>query len=108
MDVYPLIFEPIFKPKIWGGRKLEELLCKRLPAGHKIGESWEVADLEDEWLRVWAVVRPRLHAPLVVCCLLEDRAGASEVDDAAGAFELIDEVVVVDLLALGALLADVV
>lgn len=48
MDVYPLIFEPILKPKIWGGRNLETLTGKRLPDGAKIGESWEVADLEDD------------------------------------------------------------
>ncbi len=48
MDVYPLIFEPIFKSKIWGGRKLETCLGKALPAGEQIGESWEVADLEDD------------------------------------------------------------
>ena len=48
MEVHPLIFKPIFKPKIWGGRKLEALLDKRLPAGQRIGESWEVADLEDD------------------------------------------------------------
>ncbi len=48
MDVFPLIFEPIFKPKIWGGRSLERLLGKRLPEGELIGESWEVADLEDD------------------------------------------------------------
>ena len=48
MDVFPLIFEPIFKPRIWGGRSLERLLGKRLPEGELIGESWEVADLEDD------------------------------------------------------------
>lgn len=48
MDLYPLIFKPIFKPKIWGGRKLETLLEKRLPAGERIGESWEIADLEND------------------------------------------------------------
>lgn len=48
MDVYPLIFEPILKPKIWGGRNLEALTGKRLPDGAKIGESWEVADLEED------------------------------------------------------------
>ncbi len=48
MEVYPLIFEPIFKPKIWGGRKLVRLLNKRPPEGEAIGESWEVADLEDD------------------------------------------------------------
>ncbi|GAF79177.1 unnamed protein product, partial [marine sediment metagenome] len=48
MDVYPLIFQPILKPKIWGGRKLENLLAKCLPKGELIGESWEIADLEDD------------------------------------------------------------
>jgi len=48
VDVYPLIFEPIFKPKIWGGRRLETSLGKRLPEGERIGESWEIADLEDD------------------------------------------------------------
>ena len=48
MKVHPLIFEPIFKPRIWGGRKLQSLLSKRLPEGAAIGESWEIADLEDD------------------------------------------------------------
>jgi len=45
---YPIVFEPIFKPRIWGGRRLEALLNKRLPPGMAIGESWEVVDLEEE------------------------------------------------------------
>ncbi len=48
MKVHPLIFEPIFKPRIWGGRKLHSLLNKQLPEGAAIGESWEIADLEDD------------------------------------------------------------
>lgn len=48
MDVYPLMFEPIFKPKIWGGRGLETLLKKSLPDDQPVGESWEIADLEDD------------------------------------------------------------
>ncbi len=48
MAVYPLIFEPIYKPKIWGGRNLERLLDKALPPAQRIGESWELADLEDD------------------------------------------------------------
>lgn len=48
MNVYPVVFEPIFKPKIWGGRKLETLLGKNLPPDGKFGESWEIADLEDD------------------------------------------------------------
>jgi mannose-6-phosphate isomerase len=41
----PLVFEPIFRPKVWGGRNLANLLGKRLPEGQAIGESWECADL---------------------------------------------------------------
>ena len=47
-SVYPIIFEPIFKPRIWGGRGLAASLQKQLPEGQTIGESWEVVDLEDE------------------------------------------------------------
>ncbi|UCE60495.1 MAG: class I mannose-6-phosphate isomerase [Phycisphaerales bacterium] len=48
MDVYPLIFEPIFRRKIWGGCRLDTNLHKRLPEGEPTGESWEIADLEDD------------------------------------------------------------
>lgn len=41
---YPLRFEPIFKERIWGGRRLETALGKRLPADKRIGESWEITD----------------------------------------------------------------
>lgn len=44
--VCPLVFKPLFRPKIWGGRNLERLLEKPLPAGEIVGESWECADLE--------------------------------------------------------------
>ncbi|MDQ6622470.1 MAG: class I mannose-6-phosphate isomerase [Verrucomicrobiota bacterium] len=40
----PLLFAPIFQERIWGGRRLEELYGKALPAGRKIGESWEIVD----------------------------------------------------------------
>lgn len=48
MKPCPLIFRPIFKPRIWGGRRLAQLLAKQLPEDEAIGESWEVADLEDD------------------------------------------------------------
>lgn len=41
---YPLIFEPILKEKVWGGRRLERL-GKALAPGAMVGESWELADL---------------------------------------------------------------
>jgi mannose-6-phosphate isomerase len=42
--LYPLVFRPIFKDRIWGGRELERLYAKPLPAGKPIGESWEISD----------------------------------------------------------------
>lgn len=40
-------FEPIFMERVWGGRRLESLYGKRLPAGSRIGESWEIVDREE-------------------------------------------------------------
>jgi mannose-6-phosphate isomerase len=42
--LYPLTFHPIFKERIWGGREIEKLYDKKLPAGKRIGESWEISD----------------------------------------------------------------
>jgi mannose-6-phosphate isomerase len=42
--LYPLIFHPIFKERIWGGCELEKLYGKKLPPGKIIGESWEISD----------------------------------------------------------------
>jgi mannose-6-phosphate isomerase len=44
--LYPLLFEPILKDYIWGGRNLETILGRTLPPG-KIAESWEIAAHED-------------------------------------------------------------
>lgn len=40
----PLVFQPIFMERIWGGRRLEILYGKRLPPGMRVGESWEIVD----------------------------------------------------------------
>ncbi|MCU0915797.1 MAG: class I mannose-6-phosphate isomerase [Planctomycetes bacterium] len=47
MNMYPLKSVPVFKERIWGGRKLQEVFGKDLPPGEKIGESWEIADLPE-------------------------------------------------------------
>ena len=39
----PLIFKPIFKEKVWGGRAIEQMLNKNIPKGLCIGESWELS-----------------------------------------------------------------
>ena len=47
MRVYPLKSVPVFKQRIWGGRRLAEVFGKELPPDQKIGESWEIADLPE-------------------------------------------------------------
>ena len=42
--LYPLTFAPIFKERIWGGRELERLYKKNIPAKVRVGESWEISD----------------------------------------------------------------
>ncbi len=48
MKFYPLKFKPIYKELIWGGDKLYKSFGKDIPAGKKIGESWELADLPND------------------------------------------------------------
>jgi len=38
MNAYPLILEPIYKERIWGGQKLKSFFGKDLPHGKKITE----------------------------------------------------------------------
>ena len=42
--LYPFVFQPIFKDRIWGGRELERLFAKKIPTGKPIGEAWEISD----------------------------------------------------------------
>lgn len=42
MEMYPLIFEPILKDRIWGGTKLKTYLGKDIPNA-TTGESWELS-----------------------------------------------------------------
>ncbi len=42
----PIVFEPLFMERVWGGRHLETLLGKNLPGG-RVGESWEIVDRDE-------------------------------------------------------------
>ncbi len=42
MNLYPLKFKPIYKEKIWGGKKFKEYFHRKIPA-ENTGESWEIA-----------------------------------------------------------------
>jgi mannose-6-phosphate isomerase len=47
MELYPLLFNPIYKEKVWGGRALEKLENRVLPPGQLIGETWDVIDTSE-------------------------------------------------------------
>lgn len=40
----PLVFQPVYQERVWGGRKLQEWLNRRLPSDQPFGESWEMVD----------------------------------------------------------------
>jgi mannose-6-phosphate isomerase len=44
MSLYPLLFAPRFVEKMWGGRKLQDVLGKTLTSNKPVGESWELYD----------------------------------------------------------------
>jgi mannose-6-phosphate isomerase len=48
MSRSPLIFEPIYKPRIWGGHRILSYFGRSQSSEEPIGESWELVDLEEE------------------------------------------------------------
>ncbi len=50
--LYPLRFEPIYQYRLWGGRRLAELLTAPLPGDDPIGEAWILSDRDDHASRV--------------------------------------------------------
>lgn len=40
----PLRFQPLYHPRVWGGRRLETVLQRTLPDAQPYGESWELCD----------------------------------------------------------------
>jgi mannose-6-phosphate isomerase len=51
-SLYPLQFEPIYQYRLWGGRRLANLLTAPLPGSGPIGEAWVLSDREDHPSRV--------------------------------------------------------
>jgi mannose-6-phosphate isomerase len=47
MTLYPLRFEPIYQSRLWGGRRLANLLSAPLPGAGPIGEAWLLSDRDD-------------------------------------------------------------
>ena len=52
MPLYPLRFEPIYQYRLWGGRRLADLLTSPLPGDGPIGEAWLLSDRDDHASRV--------------------------------------------------------
>lgn len=48
MELYPLIFEPILKDRIWGGTKLQTYLGKTNLPTATTGESWELSAVQGD------------------------------------------------------------
>jgi mannose-6-phosphate isomerase len=46
-NLYPLRFEPIYQYRLWGGRRLADLLSAPLPGDGPIGEAWVLSDRDD-------------------------------------------------------------
>ena len=43
----PLTFTPLYMERVWGGRRLQDELGRKLPPDAVIGESWELVDREE-------------------------------------------------------------
>jgi mannose-6-phosphate isomerase len=50
--LYPLRFEPIYQYRLWGGRRLADLLKAPLPGDGPTGEAWILSDRDDHPSRV--------------------------------------------------------
>jgi mannose-6-phosphate isomerase len=52
IPLYPLRCEPIYQYRLWGGRRLADLLTAPLPGDDPIGEAWLLSDRDDHASRV--------------------------------------------------------
>ena len=42
--LYPLLLQPALHVKVWGGRRLTDVMNKNLPTSEPYGEAWELHD----------------------------------------------------------------
>src|ERR1700677_5184526 len=54
VTMYPLRFEPIYQYRLWGGRRLVDLLTAPLPGDGPIGEAWLLSDRDGHLSKVAA------------------------------------------------------
>ena len=47
IPLYPLRFKPIYQYRLWGGRRLADVLTAPLPSDGPIGEAWVLSDRDD-------------------------------------------------------------
>jgi len=47
LRLYPLRFDPIYEYRLWGGRRLADLVSAPLPVDGPIGEAWALSDRDD-------------------------------------------------------------
>src|ERR1017187_10153589 len=52
IPLYPLRFAPIYEYRLWGGRRLADLLSAPLPGKGPIGEAWILSDRDDHMSHV--------------------------------------------------------
>ena len=52
IPLYPLRFAPIYEYRLWGGRRLANLLSAPLPGDGPIGEAWILSDRDEHMSRV--------------------------------------------------------
>ena len=69
--LYPLRFEPMYQYRLWGGRRLADLLAAPLPGDGPIGEAWVLSDRDD-------------HASLVADGPLEGRTLGQLMEQSPG------------------------
>ncbi len=86
--IYPLKFFPIFKEKVWGGRKLREI-GKDLPENQKIGEIWELVDRPDSISIVSNGYYANKSFRKIICELKDDLIGTDKKLDSFARFPLL-------------------